>query len=478
MPMLAMGQKTMNSGKVSEFMNHMQVSTSNDANTLLKIDSLWAAEMSLEENFTTLTKSSKLKSVSIQKSLIDTAYSYPWIAASQKWDTVPTGKIIYTYDSQFNLTNYLSLTWNATSKSWQNSIQITYIYDALNQLTSVTQQNWKNKGRGVYAWVNNTKKTWIYDSLNRKINFLSQTWNLLKVKWINSWQHDFTYDSIGNNIQTIENSWNTSTNSWVLHYKYINLFDSLKRIVLNPIQFWSDSIWVNAAQTAYNYDSSGNEISMLYQSWNNNSAVWKNAELDSMFYLKTNQIKRSVIKLWDTTYLNWYNVSQSIYDYDSLGNNTSKLNQDYDPVNFYWFNNNKNVYEYDSLKTQISNGILYWNLGAENWYSGTLTKLTLTYYDALKSSNIKPDKTILERQSTQTNLEIFPNPTVDVVNIQSNTSIKQVQVFDLLGNEVYLSQFNNLNNASLNISGLKPGIYLLNITNCDGTSVPKRIVKR
>lgn len=475
LPILVMGQKNV---KVLEFMSHMKVSTSNDAEAQLKLDSLWAADINLDGNLSTKTKASKLKSTSQKKSLIDTAYTFPWIPASQQWDTVPIGKIIYTYDSQYNLTNYLSLTRVSGSSSWQNSIQIIYNYDVLNHLVSSLQQNWKNKGRGIFAWVNNNQKFWTYDSLNRESNFLTQTWNVNKNKWVNSWQHDFTYDSMGNNTQILETTWNVSINSWSLSCHYINSFDSLNRVILSPIQMWSDTSWINAAQTSFKYDAGGNKTSMLNQSWDLDSLVWRNSELDSSFYLSSNRIDKSLIKLWDGTKLEWYNQRQCIYDYDSLGNNTSILIQDYDTTNYHWFNNSKNVYEYDSLKTQISNATLNWDLGAENWSSGTLTKLTITYYDALKSGLIKQsDQTVSEKQTAYSTPEVFPNPASDFVMIQNNVPIDEVQIFDLLGNKLIKNNYNDLTTISLDIRTLKPGIYLMNVKDNTGISVTKRLIK-
>ncbi len=479
MSILVMGQKsdkTQKLNKLAEFKHHMSISCAKDAYSLLKTDSLWAYERTPNSNS---KKKNVLKSTPYKKSQVDTAYTFPWIAATQQWDTIPTGKIVYTYDSQYNLTNYLSLTWNATSFNWQNSSQIIYTYNSANQLTNALYQNWKNKGRGVYAWVNNVNKTSKYDSLNRKSNFVSQTWNILKNKWVNSWQQNFTYDSVGNNTQIIENTWNTSTNNWISSYNFVNLFDSLNRNVSNTIQITDASSWVNALQTSNTYDNGGNNISTLTQSWNSESAAWENSELDSMYYVNSKKIDITVIRLWDSSILDWYNVRLNIYEYDTLGNNISMLSQDYDPNNFYWYTNSKNLYGYDSLKTQISSAILYWNLGADNWYSGTITKLIVSYYNVLKSMPVKQaNSSTLEKQAGNATIEVFPNPVVDFVTVQNTNCINDVQIFDLSGNKVLQKYYYGLNTISLDISTLKSELYVLFITSSDGSRIPKKIVKR
>lgn len=65
---------------------------------------------------------------------------------------------------------------------------------------------------------------------------------------------------------------------------------------------------------------------------------------------------------------------------------------------------------------------------------------------------------------------IYPNPTNDYLNIESEESIRSLQVFDLSGRLV--DSFNNMTNnkESIDVSHLKSGIYLLKI---NGSSVVK-----
>jgi len=70
-------------------------------------------------------------------------------------------------------------------------------------------------------------------------------------------------------------------------------------------------------------------------------------------------------------------------------------------------------------------------------------------------------------------VKIFPNPTsTGVVNIVStNSSPMEVRVFDILGKQVRTETIT----STLNVSGLKSGIYILNITQ-EGHSVTKKLV--
>jgi len=81
--------------------------------------------------------------------------------------------------------------------------------------------------------------------------------------------------------------------------------------------------------------------------------------------------------------------------------------------------------------------------------------------------------TILEEKR----IKVFPNPSIDEVNIESNKPIVSVSIINLLGQEVYNKQLNAFS-STLNISSLDSGIYLIKIHQEDGNLIEKKIMKR
>jgi hypothetical protein len=71
---------------------------------------------------------------------------------------------------------------------------------------------------------------------------------------------------------------------------------------------------------------------------------------------------------------------------------------------------------------------------------------------------------------------LYPNPTnTGSVNItSSNTSVMNVQVFDILGKQV---KNETLVNDTLNVSNLKSGLYMVKITQDNATSTKKLVIK-
>jgi hypothetical protein len=72
---------------------------------------------------------------------------------------------------------------------------------------------------------------------------------------------------------------------------------------------------------------------------------------------------------------------------------------------------------------------------------------------------------------------VYPNPTSNVVNVNSNDAlVNAVNFTDLNGRIVKSAKFNGAADAQINISDLASGVYMMNISSDKGTTV-KKIVK-
>jgi hypothetical protein len=75
------------------------------------------------------------------------------------------------------------------------------------------------------------------------------------------------------------------------------------------------------------------------------------------------------------------------------------------------------------------------------------------------------------------NFKVYPNPTSNVVNVNSaNALVNAVNFTDLNGRIVKSAKFNGAADAQVNISDLASGVYMMNISSDKGTTV-KKIVK-
>jgi endo-1,4-beta-mannosidase len=61
-------------------------------------------------------------------------------------------------------------------------------------------------------------------------------------------------------------------------------------------------------------------------------------------------------------------------------------------------------------------------------------------------------------------VHVFPNPATDRVTLSTETgSIKEVEFINILGQTILKKEFGSATAATINVSGLKHGLYLLRI---------------
>ena len=70
------------------------------------------------------------------------------------------------------------------------------------------------------------------------------------------------------------------------------------------------------------------------------------------------------------------------------------------------------------------------------------------------------------------NISIYPNPSKDVVFVKSETVITKIELYDFSGKKIKESA-----SKEMNISSLKRGNYLIKITDKEGNTQTKNLIK-
>ena len=81
---------------------------------------------------------------------------------------------------------------------------------------------------------------------------------------------------------------------------------------------------------------------------------------------------------------------------------------------------------------------------------------------------------VSEKTVYQNWVNVFPNPTTDVVNLSSKYTIRSVKIIDLQGRVI---ETTNRNSHSINLTGFNNGLYFLRIDTDKGLVV-KKIIKQ
>lgn len=77
---------------------------------------------------------------------------------------------------------------------------------------------------------------------------------------------------------------------------------------------------------------------------------------------------------------------------------------------------------------------------------------------------------------TKNAIRVYPNPVVDVLNIEAPSNVKSISVFDLSGKAVS-TQVLNAAKSQVNLSKLAPGVYMVNVVMDNETKTVKIIKK-
>ena len=70
-------------------------------------------------------------------------------------------------------------------------------------------------------------------------------------------------------------------------------------------------------------------------------------------------------------------------------------------------------------------------------------------------------------------IKLYPNPTVSILNIESEESIKQIRIFNVLGKEILKTK-----NKIIDVSQLNQGVYLIEIEEGNNQKIIKRFIKK
>jgi hypothetical protein len=72
---------------------------------------------------------------------------------------------------------------------------------------------------------------------------------------------------------------------------------------------------------------------------------------------------------------------------------------------------------------------------------------------------------------------IYPNPARDVINVSANTNIKEISVFNILGNLIYRIELNE-EKAQLPLNDYISGFYFINVTTETGQTTHKIVITK
>lgn len=76
------------------------------------------------------------------------------------------------------------------------------------------------------------------------------------------------------------------------------------------------------------------------------------------------------------------------------------------------------------------------------------------------------------------NFNIYPNPVINSLSINTEESIFEIGIYNILGHQIFSLQPNQNSNLQINTQAWSTGIYFLELTNKNGVKTTRKFVKK
>ena len=84
--------------------------------------------------------------------------------------------------------------------------------------------------------------------------------------------------------------------------------------------------------------------------------------------------------------------------------------------------------------------------------------------------------TVSNEEFNKLNVNVYPNPTTDIVNIETGETLQSYEVYNVLGQQLQTSNFNG--STQINLHGATPGTYFIKVTTVQGSGATVKVIKK
>ncbi len=413
--------------------------------------------------------------------LLDSVYQFNWDTQNSTWSSSINNKTIISYDAKNREISNLSLELN--NNILVNNFRTVTVYD-VNDNYTITDQIWRN---GIWE---NSYKSIITNSLsgdNMVMDEVNQDWdgaqwvNIDKTKYIgdfkdknfptfisiatqgwsgDTWVHTNQFIDISYHAgfqSDLLNFWTYTMQYWV-NNAWLTVqsrtYDALNKIAVETVKQPTDlegTNYVNAMKLTTTYDANINPINSIVELWDNNAWVENTKEIYTID--ANNNNTGTLVQNWKA---NWVDSLKYTKSFDANNNMTSYLVEELDKKK--WVKSQQQNTYYDANSFEISNTIKYWNYNGSEIVFGDST---VNYYRTVPTS-------VKSLKMEDANINVYPNPVKDFLQISGIDNIKTVLITDLNG-KLMLNKNLPPVNDKIYIGNFINGLYIVKIISVNAT---------
>ncbi|WP_299672989.1 T9SS type A sorting domain-containing protein [uncultured Polaribacter sp.] len=315
-----------------------------------------------------------------------------------------------------------------------------------------------------------SKTTYTYNGNNKALVEIYQSYDTNTNTVSSQYKTTYSYNSNGDVIQLIDQDWNGT--AWVNSYKF-DITYSNNRISSGLAYEWNGSAWAfdeDSSNITINYNSNGTVSAIVSDSWDGFKWVTSDRTINS--FDANNNLILQEDQVWDGS--TWTTDYKEENTYDGNGNAITEKESYLDNGAFVITNNETNTFDTSKLMASFAHPFKD-KTGLEFIVSGNgivnkiLTKTgenTRTTYNYVETTASTSNFNLLD-------FVVYPNPTTSILKVDdSSFSLKNIEVYNIIGKKIMIS-----NKNELNLENLVNGIYLLKIQSENGNVATRRVVK-
>ncbi len=364
----------------------------------------------------------------------NTAMSWKVVAGDTVFSSDST--IYQQFDASNNIISKTRTFWNGTA--WVNGTKTLFFYDASNNLDTAVDQIW-----GGTNWVNVSRNVYSYTSGNHLYSNQYQVWNSTTSAFVANSQKTYYYSVAGNLVQELDQNYSTVTSTYTYTNKFDYTYTATNQLASTTASVWNGSAWVSSYMYNYTYDTAGDLINTLYQTYNTTTAAWDNITLNTYSSFVSANPQMEIDQVWDTT------------------------------GGGFWKNNLERTYSYNSFNQLTHSVAESWNV-AGFWEHANGDPAANYYYETYTTTGVN-------NVVANGEVSIFPVPAQNMLNIKLNWNEAQaftVTIIDMNGSVVRqwsvapTAQYN----TSVPVQNFATGNYVVKITGANSQIVKQIVV--
>lgn len=454
------------------------------------------------------------------------SFGYYTEYSTAEWDSATSAwKVNYKESATYNANN--QITENIRQElnqagTLENVHKSNYTYNAAGRTTSSLRQNWING-----AWRNAEQRTSTFQADTLETNLFVQFWDTTSSSWTNVEKTDKAYDASGNEITASYYQWDVNTSAWKGTASYARTYNQQKLLISSENMAWDlgTNTFVKSSKSIFAYNNAGLVIADTLQNWNTTLIAYVTGQVSAYTYNANNvrTSSRSTALNTTTGVPNWVTLNTITLDaadrelvnfsqdsgivaggawtpnrrwthtYNANGDRLSQLYEvrlSGDTMRNY----NRVAWTYNTNSQVLTNVYENWDVTSSAWltiyttaneYNNDGFRTAYEYKNGWNATgNYFNNHTRNEYMCTlvsvgildlvDVEVNIYPNPTNNLLNIQTDAVIEAVTIYNLQGQAVLHTKSNS---QQLDLSSLSEGAYIMHLHTTEGAT-RKTIIKQ